>query len=142
MAQGALARARAPIRIPENEPQDAVVTEHAAHLAEDVDQSGNVLLRRRLKTDLAPAALIIAQLIIAQLIIAQLKIWRAGHNALDGLIPQWNSSRIATDNHRVSSCRPRPGAKGAGRFFPPLAGGAALAQKRTASDFVTCRDVF
>jgi hypothetical protein len=90
MAQGALARARAPIRIPENEPQDAVVTEHAAHLAEDVDQSGNVLLRRRLKTDLAPAALIIAQL----------KIWRAGHNALDGLIPQWNSSRIATDDHR------------------------------------------
>ena len=85
MVQPALARARAPIRIPENEPQDAVVTEHAAHLAEDVDQSGNVLLRRRLKTDLAPAALIIAQLIIAQL-----KIWRAGHNALDGLIPQWN----------------------------------------------------
>src|SRR6266849_5478321 len=121
MAQCALVRARAPIGIPENEPQDVVVTEHAAHLAEDVDQSGDVLLRRRLKTDLATAALIIAQL----------KIWRAGHNALDGLITQWNSSRIATDDHRRSSCRPRSGAKGAGRFFPPLAGGAALAQKRT-----------
>src|SRR5260370_35561103 len=79
MAQGALARARAQIRIPENEPQDAVVTEHAAHLAEDVDQSGNGLLRRRLKTDLAPAALIIAQLIITQL-----KIWRADHHT-----PAW-----------------------------------------------------
>src|SRR5229473_6822341 len=112
MAQGALARARAPIGIPENEPQGAVVTEHAAHLAEDVDQSGDVLLRRRLKTDLATAALIIAQL----------KIWRAGHNALDGSIPQWNCSRIATNDHRRSSCRPRPGAN-AGRFFPPLAGG-------------------
>ena len=80
MAQGALARARAPIRIPENEPEHAVITEHSAHLAEDLDQSGNVLLRRRLETDLSRAALIIAQL----------KIWRAGHNALDGLIPQWN----------------------------------------------------
>src|SRR6266852_8340662 len=119
MAQGALARARAPIRIPENEPQDAVVTEHAAHLAEDVDQSGDVLLRRRLETDLSRAALIITQL----------KIWRAGHDALDGLITQWNSSRVATDDHRRSSCRPRPGAKTAGRFFPPLAGGAALARK-------------
>src|SRR5712692_2217854 len=92
MAQGALARARAPIRIPENEPEHAVITEHAAHLAEDVDQSGDILFGRRLETDLAGAALIITQL----------KIWRAGHHALDGLSTQWNSSRIATDDHRLS----------------------------------------
>src|SRR6266849_9632506 len=92
MAQGALVRARAPIGIPKNEPQDAVITEHAAHLAEDVDQSGDVLLRRRLETDLATAALIVTQL----------KIGRAGHHALDGLSTQWNSSRIATDDHRLS----------------------------------------
>src|SRR5216683_2978464 len=98
MAQGALVRARAPIGIPENEPQDAVVTEHAAHLAEDVDQSGDVLLRRRLKTDLATAALIIAQL----------KIWRACYYALDRIIAQWNSSRIATNDHRVPSRFARP----------------------------------
>src|SRR6266852_6512656 len=120
MAQGALARARAPIRIPENEPEHAVITEHSAHLAEDLDQGGDILFGRRLETDLARAALIITQL----------KIGRAGHHALDGLSTQWNSSRIATDNHQVSSCRARPGAKRRRALFPPLAGGAALAPRQ------------
>src|SRR5216683_2941257 len=102
--------------IPQNEPKNAIVAEHAPHLAKDFNQGGDVSLRRRLEADLATAALIITQL----------KIRRAGHRALNSFIMQWNSSRIATDDHRVSSCRPRPGAKGAGRFFPPLAGGARL----------------
>src|SRR5712692_11380096 len=110
MAQGALARARAPIRIPENEPEHAVITEHSAHLAEDLDQGGDILFGRRLETDLSRAALIITQL----------KIGRAGDHALDGSIPQWNCSRIATDDHRVSSCRPRPVLKAPGAFFRPL----------------------
>src|SRR6266852_4116313 len=132
MAQGALARARAPIRIPENEPEHAVITEHSAHLAEDLDQGGDILFGRRLETDLSRAALIITQL----------KIGRAGDHALDGSIPQWNCSRIATDDHRVSSCRPRPGAKGAGRFFPPPCGRRGACAKTTASDFVTRRGRF
>src|SRR6266852_6321880 len=120
MAQGALVRARAPIGIPQNEPQNAVAAQHTAHLAKDFDEGGDVSLGRRLESDLTLAARVIAQL----------KIRRAGYHALDRLITQWNSSRIATDNHQVCSCRPRPGAEGAGRFFPPLAGGAALAQKQ------------
>src|SRR5216683_6537993 len=119
MAQGALARPRAPIRIPENEPEHAVVTEHAAHLAEDLDQGGDILFGRRLETDLATAALIVTQL----------KIGRAGHHALDGLSTQWNSSRIATNDHRLSpAVRARALKRRA--LFPPLAGGAALAQKQ------------
>src|SRR5216683_4751856 len=121
----------APVRIAQDEPKYAIVTEHAADLAEDVDQSGDVLLRRRLETDLAGAALIITQL----------KIWRAGHDALDGLILQWNSSRVATNDHRLSSCRPRPCAEAPGAFSAPCGRRGACA-KTTASDFVTCRDVF
>src|SRR5713101_5905960 len=98
--QAALARSRAPMGIPQNEPKNTVVAEYAPHLAKDFNQGGDVSLRRRLEADLATAALIITQL----------KIRRAGHHALDRLIAQWNSSRIATDNHQVCSCRPRPGA--------------------------------
>src|SRR5713226_5557901 len=110
MAQGALARARAPIRIPENEPEHAVITEHSAHLAEDLDQGGDILFGRRLETDLSRAALIITQL----------KIGRAGHHALDGLSTQWNSSRIATDDHRLSPAVRARVLKAPGAFFRPL----------------------
>src|SRR5216683_6028023 len=110
MAQGALARARAPIRIPENEPEHAVITEHSAHLAEDLDQGGDILFGRRLETDLATAALIVTQL----------KIGRAGHHALDGLSTQWNSSRIATDDHRLSPAVRARVLKAPGAFFRPL----------------------
>jgi hypothetical protein len=36
------------------------------------------------------------------LIIAQLKIGRAGHHTLDDVVARWNSSGIATDDHRLS----------------------------------------
>jgi hypothetical protein len=89
------------------------------------------LLKRRLETDLAPAALIITQL----------KIWRAVHHALDGLITQWNSSRIA---RAIIGSPPAVRArvlKAPGAFSAPCGRRGACA-KTPASDFVTRRDSF
>jgi|SRR5580704_9279071 hypothetical protein len=97
----------------------------------DLNQGGDVLLKRRLETDLAPAALIITQL----------KIWRAGHHALDGLITQWNSSRIA---RAIIGSPPAVRArvlKAPGAFSAPCGRRGACA-KTPASDFVTRRDSF
>jgi hypothetical protein len=84
------------------------------HLTKDFDQIVDVSLRRRLESDLALAALIIAQL----------KIRRAGDHALDALVTHWKFLRIATNDHRFfSACRAQvlkaPG------VYSALAGGAA-----------------
>jgi len=96
----------------------------------DLNQGGDVLLKRRLETDLAPAALIITQL----------KIWRAGHHALDGLISQWKCSRIATNDHWRSPLA-APECWKHRAFIPPLRAGRRSA-KTPAPDFVTWRDAF
>ena len=82
------------------------------HPTKDFDQIGDVSLRRRFESDLTVAALIIAQL----------KIRWAGDHALDGFVPQWEFSGIATNDHSALRL-PRPDAESAGRLFRPCGRG-------------------
>jgi hypothetical protein len=120
MTQAALARVRAPVGIPQDEPKNAVAAEHAANFTEDLDQCRDISLWRCFESDLTLAALIIAQL----------KIGRAGYYALDRLIAQWNSSRIATNDHRLPSRFGRPLAKSEGAFSRPLRAARRLRKKQ------------
>ena len=65
------------IRIPNIQPQRAIVSQHPPHFAEHGDKTLNVLLRRGFKADLAGRA-----------IVAQAIVGRRGHAAVDGFVRQ------------------------------------------------------